>query len=61
LDEVIGLPTPRVTACTFGDPRLDQLFITTSALGLDDADPIPGAVFCAQPGTSGRPVLRFGG
>jgi sugar lactone lactonase YvrE len=61
LDEVISLPTPRVTACTFGGPRLDQLFITTSALGLDDADPIAGAVFCAQPGTAGQPVLRFGG
>src|SRR6185437_4261492 len=29
LAEVIELPTPRVSACTFGGERLDQLFITT--------------------------------
>src|SRR3954468_7773897 len=29
LDEVVELPTTKVTACTFGGPQLDQLFITT--------------------------------
>jgi len=30
LDEVIDVPALKVTACTFGDDHLEQLFITTS-------------------------------
>ena len=30
LEERIEVPTPKVTACTFGGDGLDQLFITTS-------------------------------
>jgi sugar lactone lactonase YvrE len=58
LAEVITLPTPRVTACTFGGPGLADLFVTTSAMGgVDDA--WAGGVFRARPGVSGRPASRF--
>ena len=52
LEAVIELPTPRVTACTFGGSGLDQLFITTSALGLSGCDEVAGAVF--RGGARGR-------
>ena len=35
LDEVVEVPARKVTACTFGGPRLDELFITTSREDLD--------------------------
>jgi sugar lactone lactonase YvrE len=57
---VIEIPTPHVTACTFGGPRLDRLFVTTSAEGLDD-DPVAGSLFCVDAGVHGRPVREFGG
>ena len=48
LDAVVELPVTKVTACTFGGPGLDQLFITTSRDGLEPgAEPLAGvAVPC---------------
>lgn len=62
LDEVIELPTRHVTACTFGGPALDQLFITTSREKLEPGeDPLAGALFRATPGVTGMPVREFAG
>jgi sugar lactone lactonase YvrE len=62
LDEVAELPTAKVTACTFGGPDLDQLFITTSREGLaPDDDPIAGSLFRVVPGVRGLPVREFAG
>jgi sugar lactone lactonase YvrE len=62
LDEVVHLPTPKVTACTFGGPGLDQLFITTSREGMaPDDDPVAGSLFRADVGVSGLPVREFAG
>ena len=62
LDEVVHLPTAKVTACTFGGPALDQLFITTSREGLaPDEDPIAGSLFRADVGVPGLPVREFAG
>jgi sugar lactone lactonase YvrE len=60
LDAVIELPTPQVTACTFGGPELDQLFITTSAENRA-GDPVAGSLFRADVGVRGLPVREFGG
>jgi len=60
LDAVIELPTPNVTACTFGGPDLDQLFITTSAQGRE-GDPVAGSLFRADVGVRGMPVREFAG
>ncbi|MFD0474244.1 SMP-30/gluconolactonase/LRE family protein [Nonomuraea thailandensis] len=58
LDAVVRLPVSKVTAVTFGGDDLDRLFITTSALGVDRAEqPEAGAIFCADPGVRGLPVL----
>jgi sugar lactone lactonase YvrE len=62
LDEVVRVPTPQVTACTFGGPDLDQLFITTSQEGLAAGeDPLAGSLFRADVGVSGLPVREFAG
>jgi sugar lactone lactonase YvrE len=63
---VVPLPVEQVTACTFGGPGLDTLYITTSREGLDAdaraAQPQAGALFAVDlPGTTGLPVLEFAG
>jgi sugar lactone lactonase YvrE len=61
-DEVVELPTAQVTACTFGGPGLDQLFITTSREGMaPDEDPVAGSLFRADVGLRGLPVREFAG
>jgi sugar lactone lactonase YvrE len=62
LDAVIELPVTKVTACAFGGPGLEQLFITTSREGLaPSAEPQAGALFRAVPGVTGVPVREFAG
>jgi sugar lactone lactonase YvrE len=58
----IGVPATQVTACTFGGPQLDQLFITTSRLGRSpDDEPLAGAVFAFAPGVAELPARPCGG
>jgi sugar lactone lactonase YvrE len=60
LSAVIELPASRVTACTFGGPDLRTLYITTSRLGLDEADePEAGSVFAIEPGVAGARQHMF--
>ncbi|NJC71358.1 SMP-30/gluconolactonase/LRE family protein [Planosporangium thailandense] len=62
VDEVIELPTRMVTACTFGGPHLDTLFITTSREGLEAGDdPVAGSLFRAAVGVRGLPVREYAG
>jgi sugar lactone lactonase YvrE len=62
LDEVVTLPARKVTACTFGGPALDQLFVTTSREGLEPGDdPLAGSLFRADVGVTGQPVREFAG
>jgi sugar lactone lactonase YvrE len=59
LDAVVRLPVRKITAVTFGGENLDRLYITTSALDVDRSEqPDAGAVFAADPGVRGRPVLE---
>lgn len=62
LDQVVEVPVPKVTACTFGGDTLDELYITTSREGLDPHDqPAAGSLFEARVGITGQPVREFGG
>jgi sugar lactone lactonase YvrE len=62
LDEVVEVPARKVTACTFGGPHLDQLFITTSREGLEPgADPLAGSLFRVVVGVRGLPIREFAG
>jgi sugar lactone lactonase YvrE len=62
LEAVVEVPAGKVTACTFGGPALDELFITTSREGLQPSeDPLGGSLFRVLPGARGRPVREFAG
>jgi sugar lactone lactonase YvrE len=62
LDEGIEVPAKKVTACTFGGPNLDELFITTSREDLEPGeDPLAGSLFRAEVGVAGLPVREFAG
>lgn len=61
-DEVVEVGARKVTACTFGGPGLDRLFITTSRENLAaDEDPLAGSLFQARVGVRGVPVREFAG
>jgi len=61
----IELPVANVTACSFGGKDLDQLYITTAKLGLDEqqnsAQPHAGDLFVARPGVCGRDWPGYAG
>ena len=63
--EVIPMPVPNVTSCTFAGPDLDTLYITTARILLDDdtlrRHPLAGSLFRCKPGTTGLPTQAFGG
>ncbi|GAA3346831.1 SMP-30/gluconolactonase/LRE family protein [Amorphoplanes nipponensis] len=62
LDDKLEVPARKVTACTFGGERLDQLFITTSQENVDTRDdPLAGSLFRADVGVEGQPVRLFAG
>ncbi len=62
LDGRVELPASGVTACTFGGPRLDQRYNTTSRLDLGAAaEPEAGALFRADVGVTGLPTAAFAG
>ena len=62
LDAVLELPVTQVTACTFGGPDLDELYITTSRENVPEGEqPQAGSVFVARPGVTGLPVVPFAG
>jgi len=60
----IELPVPRVSACGFGGPDLDRLFITTASIGrgqsIDDGG-LDGALFVVEPGCRGTLSMVAGG
>jgi sugar lactone lactonase YvrE len=62
LAEVVDVGPAQVTACTFGGPDYDRLYITTSRTGLGAAaEPGAGAVYVVEPGVIGGPPLPFAG
>ena len=62
LDGVVEVAARKVTACTFGGPRLDQLVITTSREGLEPGiDPLAGSLFLVVTGVVGLPAREFAG
>lgn len=63
LDAVVEVPgATKVTACCFGGPELDTLYITTSRENLPaDAEPAAGSLYCVRPGVMGLPVSGFAG
>ena len=63
--EVVPLPVPNITSCTFGGPNLDTLYITTASQQLSAAElekyPLAGSLFAYKPGVTGPPTSEFAG
>ncbi len=60
LVERVELPVSKPTACAFGGPSLDRLYITTSRMD-SEHEPLAGALFVAEPGVTGLPEFRYSG
>ncbi|GAB2464766.1 SMP-30/gluconolactonase/LRE family protein [Jatrophihabitans fulvus] len=59
LADVVRLPVRQVTACCFGGPDLDELYVTTKRDGhRADEGTTAGAVFRERPGARGLPVAE---
>jgi D-xylonolactonase len=62
---VISMPVPNITSCTFAGPDLDTLYITTARHLLSEADvnkyPLSGSLFSCKPGVAGLPTSLFAG
>ena len=61
----IEVPADQVTCCAFGGPDLGDLYITTAAQGLSEAqrsaEPLAGSLFCVRPGVAGTAPNAFAG
>ena len=64
LTDIVHLPVPQPTSCTFGGTDGKDLYITSARIGLSQSDladsPLSGSVFVARPGHRGLPAFSFG-
>ncbi len=62
LTQVIELPVRQITACTFGGPDLDRLYMTSSRENLPDhEEPAAGSIYAVEPGVRGLEPQPFAG
>jgi sugar lactone lactonase YvrE len=65
LDRVITLPVSQVSACAFGGPNLDDLYITSASANLSAEqlarEPLAGSLFRFRPGVRGKPRFPYRG
>jgi sugar lactone lactonase YvrE len=63
LAERIPIPAKNVTACVFGGPQRNQLYVTSARKGLDAATlaeyPATGGLFRLETDVEGLPTFRF--
>jgi sugar lactone lactonase YvrE len=61
----VAIPAKNVTSCTFGGQDLNELYITSARVGLDETTltqyPLTGGVFCIQTHVEGMPTFEFEG
>ena len=61
----VSLPVTAVSACAFGGPNLDELYVTTAREGMDEQalaeQPHAGGVFRVKPGVCGVEAFEFAG
>ncbi len=65
IDRIIPMPVTRPTCVVFGGPKMDTIYVTSSAANLP-ADvfkkhPLSGGLFCFDPGVTGYAKNKFGG
>ncbi len=56
----IAFPCREVTACAFGGPGLEDLYVTTGTPG-DNVEPLAGRLFVTRPGVKGAAFYEFAG
>ncbi|MBI3453442.1 MAG: SMP-30/gluconolactonase/LRE family protein [Rhodospirillales bacterium] len=65
VERTVDMPAAQVTSCAFGGAALDTLYITTAAIGLDNAarraQPLAGGLFALRPGVRGLAAPAFAG
>jgi len=62
LADVVELPVTNITSCTLGGDDLSSLFVTTTRENVaEGAEPLAGALFRADVGVRGLPVLPYAG
>ena len=65
LVQSVEVPASQTTACAFGGPNLDELYITSARVGLNAAalagEPHAGGLFRARPGVRGVEAFEFAG
>ena len=63
--QIIAMPVPNITSCTFAGSKLDTLYITTARHLLNEEDvrkyPLSGSLFSCKPGVTGLPAPLFAG
>ena len=61
----VTLPVPKPTCCAFGGPEMETLYVTTSRLGMTEAEiamaPLSGGLFAATTGFRGITDAPFAG
>lgn len=61
----IPIPAAQVTSCCFGGDRLEDLYITTARIGINEEalkdQPHAGGLFLARPGVTGAQTYAFQG
>jgi sugar lactone lactonase YvrE len=61
--QVIPMPVPNITSCTFAGSNLETLYITTARLHMTEealaAHPLAGSLFSCKPGVTGLPTPYF--
>jgi len=64
LTDIVQVPVPQPTACAFGGPDGQDLYITSARLGLDLAElqaaELSGSLFVCRPGYQGSAARAFG-
>ncbi|MGL4314195.1 MAG: SMP-30/gluconolactonase/LRE family protein [Sphingomonas sp.] len=58
-ERTIALPTSQITNVVFAGDRLDRMFVSSAAQGVDEA--MAGALFEIDPGVRGRPTCLYRG
>jgi sugar lactone lactonase YvrE len=65
VDRSIAMPASQITSCVFAGPNLDRMFVTSAAIGLNEAkraaEPLAGSLFEVDPGCKGLPSRTFAG
>ena len=63
IDSILVPEAHNITACAFGGPDLDMLYITTARKDMTEDElkekPLSGSLFVAEPGVKGVPSARF--